>query len=79
MIDPVTMREVWSLGVNDKTLYNNSRIIGTWSALKPKGLGLRAFNRMIYWKMDEKSPKIWKVKLEKLSIERFIDWGNMKV
>ena len=52
MIDLVTMREVWSLGVNNKALRDNSRIVGTWSALGPEGLGLGALNRMVCWKTD---------------------------
>ena len=52
IIDPVTMREVWSLEVNDKALHNNSRIVGTWSALGPERLGLGAFNRMVCWETD---------------------------
>ena len=52
MIDPVTMREVWSLGVNDEALRDDSRIVGTWSALGPEGLGLGALNRMVCWETD---------------------------
>ena len=52
MIDPVTMREIWSLGVNDKALCDNSRIVGTWSALGPERLGLEALNRMVCWETD---------------------------
>ena len=52
IIDPVTMKEVWSLRVNDKALRDNSRIVGTWSALKPKKLSLETFNKMLYWETD---------------------------
>ena len=52
MIDPIIMREVWSLGVNDKALCDDLRIVGTWSALGPEKLGLGAFNKMICWEMD---------------------------
>ena len=52
MIDPVIIKEVWSFGVNDKAFYNNLRIVGTWFALGPKGLGLGAFNKMVCWETD---------------------------
>ena len=52
MIDLVTMREVWSLRVNNKILCDNSRIVGIWSALEPEGLGWGAFNRIVYWETD---------------------------
>ena len=78
MIDPVTIRKVWSFGVNEKVLRDDSRIIRIWSALEPKKLGLRALNRMVYWETDEKISKAWKVRPKKLSTERLIDWGSMK-
>ena len=46
------MKEVWSLRVNDEALCDNLRIVGTWSALGPEGLDLKALNRMIYWKTN---------------------------
>ena len=46
------MRKVSSLGVNDKALHDNSRIVGTWSALKPKGLSLGALNKIVCWETD---------------------------
>ena len=52
MIDLVTIREVWSLTVNNKALHDNLKIVGIWSALKPEGLGLRVFNRIICKKVD---------------------------
>ena len=52
MIDPVTIREVWSLGVNDEALGDNSKIVGIWSGLGPKKLGLGALNRIVYWETD---------------------------
>ena len=48
MIDPGTIKEVWSLRMNDKALYDNLRIVGIWFTLKLEGLGLGAFNKMIY-------------------------------
>ena len=52
MIDPVTMRKVWSLKVNNEAFRDDSKIVGTWSALGPEGLGQEALNRMVYWKID---------------------------
>ena len=52
MINPVTMREVWSLGIDDETLYDNSRIVEIWSALGPERLGLKALNKIVCWKTD---------------------------
>ena len=52
MINPVTMREVWSLRVNDKAFCNDLRIVGTWSTLGPEGLGLGALNKMVCWETD---------------------------
>ena len=52
MIDLVTMREVWSLGVNDKAFCNNSKIVGTWFALGPEELGLGALNKIVDWEMN---------------------------
>ena len=72
------MREVWSLRVNDKTLHDNSRIVGTWSTLKLKKLGLKTLNRMICWETDSKTPKVWKVRLKELSTEGLINWGSIK-
>ena len=43
---------VWSLGMNDKALRDDSRIVGTRSALGPEGLGLGALNRMVCWETD---------------------------
>ena len=48
MIDPVIIREVWSLGVNNKALYDNSKIVKIQSALTLEKLGLKVFNRMVY-------------------------------
>ena len=42
------MKEIWSFGMNNMALYNDSKIIRIWFALKPKKLGLGAFNRKIY-------------------------------
>ena len=38
--------------MSDKVLCDNSRIVGIWSALRLKELGLEAFNRMVYWEID---------------------------
>ena len=73
MIDLVIIRKTWSFGVIDKALYNNSRIIGIWSTLKPKKLNLRAFNKMIYWEKNYETSKAQKVRPEKLSSEGFVN------
>ena len=78
MIDPVTMRKVWNLEVNDKVLYDNLRIVKTWSILGPKKLGQRALNRIIYGETNKEIPKAWKVRPEKLLTERFVNKESMK-
>ena len=48
MIDLVTMKKVWSFRINNKGLYNDSKIVRILSALGPKKLDLKTFNKMIY-------------------------------
>lgn len=73
MIDPITMKKVWSLKVNDEALYNNLRIDRTQFILDYEKLDLEAFNRKVYWQTDLKTLEAWKIKPEKLSTEKFID------
>ena len=73
MIDPVIMREVKSYRMNDKTLHNDLRIVWTWFALGPKKLGLKALNRIVYWEIDWKISKTWKVRPKELLIKRLVN------
>ena len=52
MIDLIIMGEVWSLKMNNKALYNNLKIVKTWFVLEFKKLGLKAFNRKIWWEIN---------------------------
>ena len=42
------MKEVWGFAINNKVLYNNWKIVRIWSALKPKKLKLKTFNKKVY-------------------------------
>ena len=64
--------------MNNKVFHNNSKIVRTWFALRLRELGLKALNKMIYWKIDEEIPKAWKVGHKELSIEKLVDWRSIK-
>ena len=53
------MREIWSLGINDKVLYDNLRIVGTWSALRPKKLDMKF---LIEWYIEKQIKKLQRPK-----------------
>ena len=78
IINLVTIKEVGSLGVNDKALFEDSRSIKVWFFLRFKVLDLRALNRMVYWEKDLETLKTWKVWPKKLSIEELVDWKSIK-